>query len=354
MVKSKLKLIAFDNCIELGKKVDKYLQKELQTKKTNLVKVNCTRFANGEGKSYIDESISDKDLYILSDIGNYNIKYDLYGQTHNMSPDEHFQDIKRVISAANGRFRKITVIMPLLYQSRQHRRRERESLDCALALQELENIGVNKIITFDCHDPNVSNAIPNLPFENYFASDLILKKIEKDYDIKNDKSIIISPDMGAMERARYYAEKIKCDVGLFYKRRDLTKVINGKNPIVEHAYLGKSAKGIIAIVIDDMIASGGSMIDVAKKLKEQGATKVILVSTFSLFTAGIEKFVEAYDNKIFDKLYTTNLTYIPEDFKKYDWLKIVDCSKQIAEIIYGDNTGAKITVVDDEDVNHSN
>ena len=160
--------------------------------------------------------------------------------------------------------------------------------------------------------------------------------------------------MGAMERARYYAEKIKCDVGLFYKRRDLTKVINGKNPIVEHAYLGKSAKGIIAIVIDDMIASGGSMIDVAKKLKEQGATKVILVSTFSLFTAGIEKFVEAYDNKIFDKLYTTNLTYIPEDFKKYDWLKIVDCSKQIAEIIYGDNTGAKITVVDDEDVNHSN
>lgn len=351
MNKNKIKIISFENCIELGRNVDKHLQKEFNNNKSNLINVVCSRFINGEGKLYIDESIEDKDLYIISDVGNYSITYNLYGIEHNMSPDEHFQDIKRVISASNGRFKKIVVIMPLLYQSRQHRRKERESLDCALALQELENLGVNKIITFDCHDPNVSNAIPNLPFENYYASDIIINSIKKNHKLLNERTLVISPDMGAMERARYYAERIKCDVGLFYKRRDLSKVVNGKNPIIEHVYLGKNPKDLTVLVIDDMIASGGSMIDVAKKLKEEGASKVVLVATFSLFTNGINVFEEAYEANIFDELYTTNLTYIPKEFNEYKWLKIVDCSKQISQIIYGDSSGTEVDITDEEDIN---
>ncbi len=235
---SEIKLIAFENCQELGIKVNKHLQKLTRKKENYLIHACTSRFNNGEGKLSLSESIRNKDLYILSDIGNYNVTYDFHGTIHHMAPDEHFQDIKRVISATNGKFAKITIIMPLLYESRQHRRKERESLDCAIALQELEALGVNTIITFDCHDPNVSNAIPNLPFENIFATETILKEIFKEEGIDKNKLLAISPDMGAMERARYYAEILRCDVGLFYKRRDLSKIVKGKNPIVEHIYLG--------------------------------------------------------------------------------------------------------------------
>lgn len=343
---SNLKIIAFENCKELGEKVDKYIQKKTKKKTNSLVNVVASRFNNGEGKLYISESIRDKDLYVLSDIGNYSVTYDFHGTIHHMAPDEHYQDIKRVISATNGRFQKINVIMPLLYESRQHRRKERESLDCALALQELESLGVNNIITFDCHDPNVSNAIPNLPFENVFATETIIKEIFKNEEIDKAEMLTISPDMGAMERARYYAEILRCDVGLFYKRRDLTKLVNGKNPVVEHVYLGKDPKGYTVLVIDDMVASGGSMLDVAKELKSRGAKKIILVATFSLFSAGIEKIEEAYNNGLFDRLYSTNLTYVPDEIKNKEWYHDVDCSELLADVILEHSEYGKVLETD--------
>lgn len=343
-----IKLISFENCRELGEKVDKYIQKKTRKKESSLVNVEASRFNNGEGKLYISESIRDKDLYVLSDVGNYSVTYDFHGTAHHMAPDEHFQDIKRVISATNGKFQKVNVIMPLLYESRQHRRKERESLDCALALQELESLGVNNIITFDCHDPNVSNAIPNLPFENVFATETIIKEIFKNENIDKEKLLTISPDMGAMERARYYAEIFRCDVGLFYKRRDLTKLVNGKNPVVEHVYLGKDPKDYTVVVIDDMLASGGSMLDVAKELKSRGAKQIILVATFSLFSAGIEKIQQAYDDGLFDRLYSTNLTYVPEKIKKLEWYHDVDCSELLAEVILEHSESGRI---EDADVN---
>lgn len=342
MKESNLKIIAFENCKELGDKINNHLKKMTKKDSSYITNVVCSRFNNGEGKLYISESIRKKDLYILSDVGNYSISYDFYGNKHHMAPDEHFQDIKRVISATNGRFSTITVIMPLLYQSRQHRRKERESLDCALALQELESLGVNGVVTFDCHDPNVSNAIPNMPFENVFASEVIIEDIFKKEKIDKKNMLTISPDMGAMERARYYAEILRCDVGLFYKRRDLTKIVNGKNPVIEHIYLGKDPKDATIFIIDDMIASGGSMIEVAKEMKKRGAKKVYMIATFSLFTAGIEKFEEAYKKGYFDRLYTTNLTYVPKEIKKLAWFEEVDCSEQLAKIILQHNNYGKI------------
>lgn len=352
MKKTNLKLIAFENCKDFGNEVDAHLKKLLKEKETNIVSIVCSRFNNGEGKAYISESVRNKDLYILSDVTNYSVHYDYYGDSHRMSPDEHFQDIKRVISATNGKFSKVTVIMPFLYQSRQHRRKEKESLDCALALQELERIGVNNIITFDCHDPNVSNAIPNLPFENVFATETILKDLftcEK-IDVEKEKMLVISPDMGAMERARYYAEILGCDVGLFYKRRDLSQIIDGKNPIIEHVYLGKNPKDSIVFVVDDMIASGGSMIDVARELHKRGAKSIFLIATFALFTSGIEKFDEAYQKKLFTKIYSTNLVYVPDTIKQKPWYHDVDCSKQLAEVIIEHNMTGEIENVqlDDE------
>ena len=346
---SDLKIIAFENCKDLGEKVDTYINEMTKKKGSSLVNVKASRFNNGEGKLYIEESIRDKDLYILSDVGNYSITYDFHGTIHHMAPDEHYQDIKRVICAANGKFQKVNVIMPLLYESRQHRRKERESLDCALALQELEKLGVNNIITFDCHDPNVSNAIPNLPFENVFATETIIKEIFKNEEIDTEKMLTISPDMGAMERARYYAEILRCDVGLFYKRRDLTKLVNGKNPVVEHVYLGKDPKDYTVLVIDDMVASGGSMLDVAKELKSRGAKKIFLIATFALFSAGIDKLQKAYDEGLFDRMYSTNLTYVPDEIKKLEWYHDVDCSKLLAKTILEHSEYGKVLETDVKD-----
>lgn len=323
-----LRLIVFENALDLGNKVSSKLNK-----KNCIIPIVNDRFNNGEGKVTIKGSVREKDLYILADVGNYNIEYKMHGIVNHMSPDEHFQDIKRVISATSGHASKITVIMPLLYQSRQHKRKGRESLDCAIALQELEQMGVNNIITFDVHDPNVANAIPKIPFDNFYPTHLILKKlIEKDLEDTNDL-LVISPDMGAMERARYYAEVLDCDVGVFYKRRDLSKVVNGKNPIVEHVYMGDSVKNKNIIVVDDMIASGISMIEVSQKLKENGANKVYLISTFALLTEGPDKFISAYNDGLFDKLYSTNLSYVSDDIKEKSWYEEVDCSSLIAEII---------------------
>lgn len=325
-----MKLIVLDNIKDFGNKVNKHLMKKNKSD-SYLVNVENIRFSNGEGKISIKESLKEENIYILCDVGNYSISYKLHNKDHYMSPDEHFQDVKRVISATSGRSEKITLIMPLLYQSRQHKRKTSESLDCALALQELENLGVNNIITFDAHDANVSNAIPNLPFDNIYPTHSIIKDIIKHEDISN--LLVVSPDMGAMERSRYYAEILGCDVGVFYKRRDLSRVVNGKNPIVDHVYMGTDVKDKNIIVVDDMIASGASMIEVCKNLKNRGCKNIYLVSTFALFTEGIDEFNINYENKMFTKLYTTNLSYVDEEVKKQDWYHEVDLSNVVADII---------------------
>ena len=326
-----LRLIVLDNIYELGMSVNEDLKKINKVKSDFIIPIRRDRFSNGEGKVSIEGTVRDKDIYILSDVGNYGLTYEMHGLTHYLGPDEHFQDIKRVISAISRYAEKITVIMPLLYESRQHKRKGKESLDCAIALQELERLGVNHIVTFDVHDPNVGNSIPNLPFENFYVAHEILKDVIDQVNI--DNTIVISPDMGAMERAKYFAEMLNCDVGVFYKRRDLSVVVNGKNPIIEHVYLGSDVKGKDTFVVDDMIASGSSMIDVAKDLKMRGANKVYLVATFSLFTEGADIFIKAYEEGLFDKLYTTNLTYVPDNIKKEEWFYSVDMSKKIAKII---------------------
>lgn len=349
---SNLKLVVLPNAKLLGKKVDENLKKINNSDSTYIVPITSDRFSNGEGKVKIEETVRDKDLYILSDIGNYSINYDFHGMKHFMAPDEHFQDIKRIISATSGHASKINVIMPMLYQSRQHKRKGRESLDCALALQELERIGVSNIITFDAHDPNVVNAVPNLSFDNFYPTNIIIDALEENEHI--DNMIVVSPDMGAMERARYYAGMLGCDVGLFYKRRDLTKVVNGKNPIVEHVYLGSDVKDKNILIVDDMISSGTSMIESAQNLKNRGAKKIYLVATFALFTEGIEKFNEAYNQEIFTKLYVTNLSYVPEEIKSKEWYTEVDCSILLARIINKLNKKESIAEIYDQGRNRLN
>lgn len=329
-----LGFIALSNIKEIGEKVNENLKKIYNENKNYLISVSSSRFSNGEGKVKLEDSVRDKDLYILSDVGNYSMTYYMHGMKHHISPDEHFQDIKRVISATSGHASRITVIMPLLYQSRQHKRNGMESLDCALALQELEAMGVNRIITFDAHNPNVSNAIPRLSFENFYPTHTILKELISKEKKHLQELLVISPDMGAMERARYYAEMIGCDVGVFYKRRDLSQVVNGKNPIVEHVYMGADVKGKDILVVDDMIASGTSMIEVGKKLKEGGARNIYFIATFALFTEGTKMFQKAHQEGIFDKLYTTNLSYVPNSIKKECWYQEVDCSYQLSQIIH--------------------
>lgn len=349
---SNLKLVVLPNAKFLGEKVDKNLKEINNSDSTYIVPITSDRFSNGEGKVKIEETVRDKDLYILSDIGNYSINYDFHGMKHFMAPDEHFQDIKRIISATSGHASKINVIMPMLYQSRQHKRKGRESLDCALALQELERIGVSNIITFDAHDPNVVNAVPNLSFDNFYPTNIIIDALEENEHI--DNMIVVSPDMGAMERARYYAGMLGCDVGLFYKRRDLTKVVNGKNPIVEHVYLGSDVKDKNILIVDDMISSGTSMIESAQNLKNRGAKKIYLVATFALFTEGIEKFNEAYNEGIFTKLYVTNLSYVPEEIKSKEWYTEVDCSMLLARIINKLNKKESIAEIYDQGRNRLN
>lgn len=328
-----LKLIVLDNIKDLGKEVDEYLKKVNGTRNTYIMDVKVDRFNNGEGKVRIEETIRDKDVFILADIGNYGATYNMRGFDVIKGPDEHFQDIKRCISALSGYPSRITVVMPLLYQSRQDKRSGRESLDCAMALQELEALNVKHIITFDVHDKGVANAIPNIPFENIYPTSTILEDMLQKESI--DNAIAIAPDAGALERARYYADMLKCNIGVFNKRRDLTKIVNGKNPILEHQYLGPDVNLKTCVVVDDMIASGSSIIEVGQMLRGKGADKIYFITTFSLFTAGINVFDEAYENRYFDKLYTTNLSYIPTELKKKEWLEVVNCSKYVAEIING-------------------
>ena len=262
-----------------------------------------------------------------------------------MGPDEHFQDIKRTVAAIRGKAARITVIMPLLYESRQHRRKGRESLDCALALQELERLGVDEIITFDVHDPNIQNAVPLLSFENFYPTYDIVKTLvsqEKDLELDKDKLLVISPDTGAMDRAIYYSSVLGVDVGLFYKRRDHSTVINGKNPIVQHEYMGRDVAGKDVLIVDDMIASGESVLDIARELKKRNARNVYVAATFAFFTEGLEKFNKYYEDGTISKIYSTNLTYIPEQLLEAKWFERVDMSEFLARIVNRLHSGKSI------------
>lgn len=345
-----LGIIVLDSCKELGEKIDKnlvQLRKDYYShngdeyywdklKDSYLTQVKDIRFSNGEGKVKLEETVRGKDVYILADVGNYNCSYKMFGKTSYMGPDEHFQDIKRTISAISGRARRVSVIMPLLYASRQHKRKGRESLDCAIALQELERLGVQNIITFDAHDPRVENAIPLTNFQNMYPNYEIIKALLKTETANSfDKSnmMIISPDTGAMDRAIYYASILGVDVGLFYKRRDYAKVVNGKNPIIQHEYMGGNISGKDVLVVDDMVASGESILDIAIELKKRNARNIYVAATFALFTEGVDKFIKYYEQGLIKRFYSTNLTYIPEDVKKSEWFVEVDLSSFMSELI---------------------
>ena len=340
-----LGIIALESSIELGNAIDKYIQDKRDTKESYLIPLNEVRFSNGEGKVKIPETVRGKDIYILCDIGNYSCKYKMFGFENVKGPDEHFQDIKRTVSAIRGKATRITVIMPLLYESRQHRRKGRESLDCALALQELERLGVDEILTFDVHDPNVQNAIPLLSFENIYPTYEIVKSLisnEKTLELNKDKLLVISPDTGAMDRAIYYSSVLGVDVGLFYKRRDHSLIVNGKNPIVQHEYMGRDVAGKDVLIVDDMIASGESVLDIAQELKKRNVRNVYVATTFAFFTEGLEKFNKFYEDGVIAKVYSTNLTYVPENLKEAKWFNAVDMSEFLASIVNRLNHGQSI------------
>ncbi len=337
-----LGLIVLDGMESFGNEVDKYLierrkEQGIQNQpESYILDIDLPRFSNGEGKALLRDSVRGKDIYILADVGNYTVTYNMYGIETRKGPDEHFQDIKRTLSAIGGKARRITVIMPLLYASRQHRRKGRESLDCALALQELERLGVSTILTFDVHDPNIQNAIPLVSFENLYPTYAIVKSIllnEKEWSEDLNNTVVISPDTGAMDRAIYYAGVLGADVGLFYKRRDYSTVVNGKNPIVAHEYMGRDIKGKNVLVVDDMIASGESVLDIAKTLKGYGAKKVYVAATFALFTEGLNKFDKYYDEGLIDKVFATNLTYVPSEALEREWYSGIDLSRFTTKVI---------------------
>ena len=346
-----LGIIALDSCKELGQHVDKYIvdwRKNRTSqyphtiafsgyqKDSYLVDARVPRFGSGEAKGIINESVRGMDLYILVDVGNYSLKYSLCGHENHMSPDDHYQDLKRIIAAVGGKARRITVIMPFLYESRQHKRTGRESLDCALALQELTNMGVENIITFDAHDPRVQNAIPLKGFETVQPAYQFIKGLlssESDLKIDSDHMMVISPDEGGTSRAVYLANVLGLDMGMFYKRRDYTKIVNGRNPIVAHEFLGSSVAGKDVIIIDDMISSGESVLDVARKLKEREARKVFVATTFGLFTNGLEKFDKAYEEGIINRVLTTNVTYQTPELLQKPYYVNCDMSKYISLII---------------------
>ncbi len=356
-----LGIIPTASCTSLSEKVNNYLvqwreQRENEhtgtlaftgyRRDSYIVSAKTPRFGSGEGKGEINESVRGYDLYIMVDVCNNSLTYSLGGIVNHMSPDDHYQDLKRIIAACGGKAKRINVIMPFLYESRQHKRAGRESLDCALALQELAAMGVDNIITFDAHDPRVQNAIPLSGFESVQATYQFIKYLllnVNDLEIDSNHMMIISPDEGGMGRAVYFASVLGIDMGMFYKRRDYTRIVNGRNPIVAHEFLGSDVEGKDVVIIDDMISSGESILDVAKELKRRKARRVFACATFGLFTNGFKKIDEAYENGIIDKILTTNLIYQPEQLLSKPWYVDVDMSKYIALIIDTLNHDASIS-----------
>ena len=346
-----LGLIPMESCKELGEKVDQYLVKWRAERESEhkdslafagyqrdsyLLKTRVPRFGSGEAKGMILESVRGTDLYLLVDVCNHSLTYSLCGHENHMSPDDHYQDLKRIIAAVGGKARRITVIMPFLYESRQHKRTQRESLDCALALQELVRMGVDNIITFAAHAPRLQNAIPLHGFETVQPAYQFIKgllKNQKGLQLDSEHMMVISPDEGGMKRAIYIANVLGLDMGMFYKRRDYTRIVNGRNPIVAHEFLGTSVEGKDMIIIDDMISSGESVLEVAAALKERKANKIFVFSTFGLFTSGLDKFDKAYEDGIISRVLTTNLIYQTPELLNREWYINCDMSKYIAYII---------------------
>ena len=346
-----LKLASLEGCRTLADQVNNYLVSFRHESPTNvgqadtlqgycadsyLLECECPRFGSGEGKGVLKESVRGCDLFIMVDVTNYSLTYRVNGYENHMSPDNHYQDLKRIISAADGKARRINVIMPFLYEGRQHRRTKRESLDCALMLKELSDMGVSNFITFDAHDPRVQNSIPLNGFDNFFPTYQFLKalvKEVKDFKLDNDHLMIISPDEGAMSRAVYFSNILGVDMGMFYKRRDYSTVVNGKNPIVAHEFLGDSVEGKDVVIIDDMISSGESMLDVAKQIKERKAKRVFICTTYGLFTDGLKKFDEYYEKGWIDKVITTNLNYRDPELLTRPYYVEANMSKYLASIM---------------------
>lgn len=346
-----LKLVVMDSAKELGSEINTYLVEfrrhlrdtfkntpswEGYTEDSYLTQADCPRFGSGEAKGIFYESIRGKDLYILVDVCNHSVTYTINGYTNHKSPDDHYQDLKRIIAAATGKAKRINVIMPFLYEGRQHKRSNRESLDCAFMLEELYSMGINNFITFDAHDPRVCNAIPLKGFDNYITPYQFIRGLlnkEKDLIIDKDHLVVISPDEGALNRTVFFANVLGVNTGMFYKRRDYTTIVNGKNPIVAHEFLGDSLEGKDVIILDDMISSGESMIDTARQLKEMHANRVFICCTFGLFTNGLEAFDEAYEKGYFEKVITTNLNYLPPQIYERPYYLQANMSKFIASII---------------------
>ncbi len=363
-----LKIIAMDNCRELVEKADRhivtlrkqYLADHAQDdatisgreydKDSYLVRVQCPRFSSGEAKGMILESVRGSDLFIISDVTNNSMSFKISGRTHYMSPDDHYQDLKRIIAAASTSAHRISVIMPFLYQSRQHKRVLRESLDCALALEELSSMGVANIVTFDAHDPCVQNAIPLHDFDNYSPDynflHVLLSQLQ-DIHFCKDNMLLISPDEGAMRRAVYLANTVGLDLGMFYKRRDYTRIEDGVNPVVASEYLGPNPQGKIVLILDDIISTGFNILEAARDMKEHGAATVIICCTFGLFVAGFEKFIKAHDEGIFDYMVTTNLNYRPPIVLEQPWYLEADMSGFIGKIINTMNHNIAVSSVVD-------
>ncbi len=359
-----LKIVALSSAAKLGEHVNKYLVEFRKTIKNDKVKmdpafhgysennylvdISTPRFGSGEGKAVFNESVRGKDLFILVDVCNHSITYKMNGFINHMSPDDHYQDLKRVIAACTGKAHRINVIMPFMYESRQHKRTGRESLDCAFMLQELRDMGISNFITFDAHDPRVQNAIPLNGFDNFTPPYQFIKALlnsEEDLIVDKDHLLVISPDEGALDRAIYFATVLGVDTGMFYKRRDYSTIVNGKNPIVAHEFLGDNVDGKDIIIIDDMISSGGSMIDTAKQLKKMNARRVFICCTFGLFTEGLKAFDEAYEKGYFDKVVTTDLNYLPPELYSKPYFIEADMSKFVASLIDFMNHDASLSNV---------
>ena len=357
----RLGIIPLKSCEKLGSRVNDFivkwrkdrdhqeknnLQFEGYERDSYLIKAQTPRFGSGEAKGILGESVRGDDLYLMVDVCNYSLTYSLCGQVNHMSPDDHFQDLKRIIAAVGGKARRVNVIMPFLYESRQHKRSGRESLDCALALQELVDMGVDNILTFDAHDPRVQNSIPLHGFETVQPAYQFVKglfKAEPNLSVDSDSLMIISPDAGGTGRAIYLANVLGVDMGMFYKRRDYSTIIDGRNPIVAHEFLGADVEGKNMIIIDDMISSGDSMLEVAALLKKRGAAKIFMCATFGLFTNGLERFDQAYENGDFDRLLTTNLVYQTDELLQRKYYVNCDMSKYVALIIDTLNHDASIS-----------
>ena len=332
-----LGIIALEGAEELGEKIDAHLVRWASNAGMDVdsfrLRCSCPRFGSGDAKGIIEQTVRGYDLYIVVDVGNYSPTYPYFGMENHMSPDDHFQNLKRIIQAASGKAHRLNVIMPVLYGGRQHRRNYRESLDCAFALQELQSMGVENVVTFDAHDPRVQNAVPLMGFDNLRPSYQVLKKMLRSFPdmvIDRDEFMVISPDEGALDRNMFYASVMGVEMGMFYKRRDYSRVVDGRNPIVAHEYLGSDVRGKDVFVADDIISSGESMLDIAYNVKERGARRFFCFATFAIFAKGLETFDKAYQAGVLDGVFGTNLTYRTEELKNRPWFYEVDVSKYIS------------------------